>query len=148
MSHLIHSPPILRITVTNLHPSTSLTLLSWETPFDPDAFESGVFQVTERGSTARILNAGSKMKHNLPAKREAYIELEPRHAVTKDVTLEGPGIFLEKGKEYNVQAKGLWKMVWHANVADVGERELKLSAGTTGFMSWEYESDVVTVKVG
>jgi len=147
MSHIVHSPQTLRITLTNLHPSTSLTLLSWGTPLDPDGIESGVFQITERSSATKILRAGSRIRHRVPPKRDAFIELEPRHAVTKDIMLEGPRVSLEKGKEYEVQARGLWKVVWHASVAHVGEKTLKLSAGATGFMSWEYESDVVTVKI-
>jgi len=147
MSYIVHSPPTLRITVTNLHPFTSLTLLSWDTPFDPDGLESGAFQITERGSATKILNTGSKTRHNGPPKRDAFIELEPRHAVTKDVTLEGPRLPFQKGKEYDIQARGRWKVVWHANVTDVGEKALKLGAGATGIISWEYESNVVTVKI-
>ena len=68
--------------------------------------------------------------------------------MTKDITLEGPKFSFEKGKEYNIQARGYWKVVWHASVAHAGEKALKLSAGATGIMSWEYESDVVTIKIG
>jgi len=148
MNHIIHSPQTLRVTVTNLHPASSLTLLSWGTPLDPDGLESGVFQITERGSTTKILSTVSRSRHRTSPKRDAFIELEPLHAVTKDITLEGPRVSFEKGKEYDVQARALWKVVWHASVKDVGEKTLKLGAGATGFMNWEYESDVVTVKVG
>ena len=148
MSHIVHSPQILRVTVTNLHPASSLTLLSWGTPLDPDGLESGVFHITERRSATRILNVVSRTRHSLPPKRDAFIELEPQHAVTKDITLEGPKFSFEKGKEYNIQARGYWKVVWHASVAHAGEKALKLSAGATGIMSWEYESDVVTIKIG
>jgi hypothetical protein len=67
--------------------------------------------------------------------------------VTKDVTLDGPKLPFQKGKEYDIQARGHWKVVWHANVIAVGEKALKLGAGATGYMSWEYESNVVTVKM-
>jgi hypothetical protein len=146
MNHIVHSPPILRVTITNLHPSTSLTLLSWDTPLDPYGLESGAFEITERDSKTRILNVGPKTRHNGPPKRDAFIELEPQHAVTKDITLEGPKLPFQKGREYDIQARGHWKVVWHASVEDVGEKALKLSAGATGIMSWEYESNVVTVK--
>jgi hypothetical protein len=140
------SPPTLLVTATNLHDSTSLTLLTWDTPFDDKALPLGIFNIknTETGELMR--NLGLKINRVTPPPREAYLEIEPRNAVTKEVVLSEPAAKLEKGVEYEVQAKGRWKAVWHASVKDIGDENLKKMGGGTGVITWNFESDVVRVK--
>jgi len=75
------------------------------------------------------------------------VELLPRHAVTKDVSLDDPDIELEPGHSYDVQVKSIWKAVWHANSKDVGENLLKRGGGPTGLVNWEYESNIFRLDV-
>lgn len=75
--------------------------------------------------------------------RADMLELAPRHAVTKDITLEGDGWALERGKEYRVRASGKAMVVWYAVVTADAERTLKVGGGPTGSMGWVFDSEVV-----
>jgi hypothetical protein len=90
---------------------------------------------------------GIKINRLLPPSREDFLELAPRHAITKDVYLEGPGFALEKGKTYDVQAHGKWKAVWHASVTAIGEANLMKMGGPTGLVNWDFESDIIQLRV-
>ena len=138
------SPPTIVATVTNMHPSTTLTLFKWDTPFDDQAMLLGIFQIknTEDGST--LPPAGIKLNRQLPPPEDAFIEIAPRSAIAKEIVLGGPGARLRKGRKYEVQAKGNWKAVWLASAADVGYRNLQRMGGGTGVVSFDFESNPVT----
>jgi hypothetical protein len=140
------SPPTLQITATNLHHSTSLTLLTWDTPFDDKALLLGVFHLVDTSANEALPLPGLKVNRQLPPPRDAFLEIKPRHAITKEIALDGPAVKIEKGKEYDVQARGKWKAVWHASVVDIGDENLKRMGGGTGVMTWDYESEVVRIK--
>jgi hypothetical protein len=140
------SPPTLLVTATNLHDSTSLTLLKWDSPFDDKALLLGVFNIKDAKTGELLPNVNMKIRRVTPPPRDAFLEIEPRSAITKEIVLSEPGSKLEKGAEYDVQAKGKWKAVWHASVKEVGDENLKKMGGGTGVMTWDFESDAVRVK--
>jgi hypothetical protein len=137
----------VRVTLTNLHTTTSVTVLLWDSPFDPQAVQTGVFRITDPSTNQEIPSLGMKVNRRLPPSREDFLELEPRHAITKDVVLGTPGLNLEKGKTYAVQAKGRWRAVWHASVLDIGEDNLKRAGGPTGLINWDFETDILELAV-
>jgi hypothetical protein len=147
LSQTDSSRPSVRVTLTNYHPSTSVTVLIWSTPFDPQAVPLGIFRVTDRSTKQDVPMLGIKINRLLPPSREDFLELAPRHAVTKNVYLEAPGLALEKGKTYDVQAHGKWKAVWHASLKAIGEVNLMKMGGPTGLVSWDFESDVIQLEV-
>jgi len=140
------SPPTVLVTVTNLHESTSLTLLTWDTPFDDKALLLGIFRITDLAANFEIPSPGLKINRALPPPRDALLELEPRHAITKEIVLDGPGAQLEKGTTYEVKAKGSCKAVWHASAADIGEDNLIKMGGGTGVIGWDFESNVLRLQ--
>lgn len=87
------------------------------------------------------------VKHSLAPTKDDLIELGPRRAVTKDIQLLSSEWMLQRGRIYDVQCRGRWKVVWHASVGDVGERALKLGAGPTGVVEWEVGSEVLRIRV-
>jgi hypothetical protein len=139
--------PSVRVTLTNYHPSTSVTVLVWSSPFDPQAVPLGIFRVTDQSTKQDVPMLGIKINRLLPPSREDFLELAPRHAVTKDVYLEAPGLALEKGKTYDVQAHGKWKAVWHASLTAIGEANLMKMGGPTGLVNWDFESDILQLRV-
>jgi len=139
-------PQTLLVTATNLHDSTALTLLTWDTPFDDKALLLGIFHIKDSTTGQEIPFPSLKVNRKLPPPRDAFLEIEPRNAITKEVVLSGPALQLEKGIDYEVQAKGKWKAVWHASVKDVGDENLKKMGGGTGVVSWEFESESVHFK--
>ena|ERR1700761_6125412 len=134
--------PSIKVTITNYHFSTTVSLLMWDSPFDPQAVATGMFHIVDRSSGKEVPSLGLRMSRLLAPKAEDFVELLPRHAVTKDVPLEEPDIVLEKGKTYDVQVRSTWKAVWHANIKESGEAQLKRIGGPTGLVNWEYESNV------
>lgn len=140
------SPPTLLVTATNLHDSTSMTLLKWDTPFDDKALVLGIFDIKNVKSGETLPNLNLKLNRVTPPPRDAFLEIEARNAISKEIVLSEPGAKLEKDVEYEVQAKGRWKAVWHASVKDVGDENLKKMGGGTGVMTWDFESDVVRFK--
>jgi hypothetical protein len=140
-------PPTLLVTATNLHDSTSMTLLKWDTPFDDKALLLGIFDIKNVKSGEMLPNLNMKLNRITPPPRDAFIEIEPRNAITKEIVLSEPGAKLEKDAEYDIQAKGKWKAVWHASVKDIGDENLKKMGGGTGVMTWDFESNVVRLKV-
>lgn len=103
----------------------------------------GIFQFTDPSTKAELPLVGLKINRVLPPPRDAFLEIEPRHAITKEIVLDNLGLKLEKGKEYDVKAKGRWKAVWHASVLDVGDKNLKNMGGGTGVMTWDFETDSI-----
>ena len=137
------SPPTLVATVTNMHESTTITLLKWDTPFDDQAMLLGLLEIKNTEDGSILPPAGIKLNRQLPPPEDAFIEIAPRNAIAKDIVLGGPGARLRKGRKYEVQAKGSWKAVWLASVADVGYRNLQRMGGGTGVVNFEFESNPV-----
>lgn len=137
----------VRVTLTNTHPKTTISVLNWDTPFDPSAVALGVFKVVDKSTNEEVPPLGLKINRLLPPPEEDYLLLKPQHAITKDIVLDAPGFTLENGKSYDVQARGKWKAVWHADSANVGVENLRRIGGPTGPLNWEFESDVCQVKV-
>ena len=137
------SPPTIIVTVTNMHDTTTMTLLKWDTPFDDQAMLLGLFQIKNTGDGSILPPAGIKLNRQLPPPEDAFLEIAPRTAVAKEIKLSGPGARLRKGRKYEVQAKGSWKAVWQASVADVGYGNLQKMGGGTGVAQFEFESNPV-----
>jgi hypothetical protein len=139
--------PSVRVTATNYHHSTAISVLMWSSPFDPQAVATGMFRVVDRSTGKEVPTAGLKITRLLAPKAEDFVELLPRHAVTKDVSLDEPDISLEPGRSYDIQVRSTWKAVWHANSKDVGEGLLKRQGGPTGLVNWDYESNVFRLDI-
>jgi hypothetical protein len=140
------SPPTIIATVTNLHESTTVTLLTWDTPFDEKALLLGLFTIKDIEHDHTIPSPGLKLNRKLPPPKEAFLEIAPRHAIAKEIVLEGPGAQLEKGARYEIQSKGRWKAVWQASVAAIGYGNLQKMGGGTGVVGIDFESNVIDIK--
>jgi hypothetical protein len=140
------SPPTILVTASNLHQSTSLTLLTWDTPFDEKALLLGIFTFIDTGTNELVPSPNLKLNRGLPPPRDAFLEIGPRHAITKEIVLDGTGVKLVRGKEYDIQAKGRWKAVWHASVLDVGDQNLKKMGGGTGVNTWGFDTATLRIK--
>jgi hypothetical protein len=139
--------PSIKVTIINYHYSTTVSLLMWDSPFDPQAVATGMFRVVERSSGEEVPSLGMRVSRLLAPKAEDFVELLPRHAVTKDVPLEEPDIVLESGKSYDIQVRSTWKAIWHANIKESGEAQLKRIGGPTGLVNWDYESNVFQLDI-
>ncbi|KAF2432833.1 hypothetical protein EJ08DRAFT_647922 [Tothia fuscella] len=140
------SPPTILVTATNLHSQTSLTLLTWDSPFDDKALLLGVFRLVDLSNNEAVPSPNLRINRALPPPRDAFLEIRPRQAITKEIVLDNPAMKMQRGKDYSVQGKGQWKAVWHASVTDVGDDNLKKMGGGTGVSTWAFETEVVRIK--
>lgn len=139
-------PPTIIATVTNLHASTTITLLTWDTPFDEDALLSGIFIITDLDNGHEVPSPKRKLDRAEAPPKEAFLEVGPRSAIAKEIVLEGTGAQLEAGMQYEVSTKGRWKAVWHASVAHIGDINLRKMGGGNGVVAFDFESNAITVK--
>jgi hypothetical protein len=139
--------PAVRVTITNYHYSTTLSVLNWNSPFDEQAVAQGVFTIWDHDTGVEIKASDIKIDRILAPKKYDFLELLPRHAVTKDVPVKAEGITFKPGKNYDVKVSGRWKAVWHADAKVSGEQRLRLMGGPTGLVNWDYESNVFKLHV-
>ncbi|POS79258.1 hypothetical protein DHEL01_v202348 [Diaporthe helianthi] len=140
--------PGLSISVTNTHPSTTLTLLKWDSPLDPLALQLGLISVTPAGESAPIDMPTIKISRAMPPGADSLVTLQPGQSANSVVEL--PDMFVPKdtwaqGKA-KISMKGSWAAVWPG----VGKDDLladleRLSAlgGGEGVLTGEWESPAV-----
>lgn len=145
LSQVSSSPPTIRVNLRNRSPSTTFTILTWDTPFDPKAVALGVFRLKDIATGAEVPSLNLKINRMLPPSKDALIELAPEKDVSVEVKFEEPFMKLENGKQYQVQARGRWKGVWTAAAADVNEDSLAALGGGSGCLTGEFESNEVTI---
>lgn len=139
--------PAVRVTVTNYHTSTTISLLKWNTPFDEPAVAQGVFSIWDHDTGSKIQAQKVKVDRILAPSKADFLELLPRHAVTKDVPIKATGITLKPGKNYDIRVIGRWNAIWHADASVAGEERLRLMGGPTGLINWNYESNIFLLHI-
>ena len=154
IAQIVIDPPTVRVGITNLHPSTTVDLLVWDTPLDEDALAIGVFNIKEAATGHSLTQSSIRPERQQLPPKEAIWMLEPRHTVTRDIVLpvaDGKAfdqtLRLERGQVYHLMAKCHWKAVWYANVVGVEDGSLKKSGGSTGFWNGKFESGPVEIRV-
>lgn len=115
----------LHITVTNTHPTSSVSFLRWSTPLDPLGAAMGLFVVKplphpptdEEVEPLKTLGLKPKrlmpQSEIFPANSDQVITLEAGQSVERDVLLHEPQyVGLVKGEKYAVGVTGTWHGIW------------------------------------
>jgi hypothetical protein len=143
--------PSFRVVLTNMHPSSTVSLLVPGSVFADGALARGrAFDVRESGPLGvRLVEADPTADGDAiaTASGEDFVDILPFHAMTKDVRLRLPVPGVLPGRNYTVQARGRWRAVWHARLEDYGSGELKRMGGPTGLIDWSYTSNALEVAV-
>lgn len=141
------SPPALSLVVTNTHPSTPLTLLTWNTPLDPLVLQLGLVEVTPAGSDAPLPLATIKVSRKLPPGADALVTLGPGESKAQEVVLKEPIVPWKQveGGKARVVCKGAWKAVWVGSEVSAGA--LERMEADEGSLSGEWETEGVEVEV-
>ncbi|KAJ5889250.1 hypothetical protein N7504_010060 [Penicillium tannophilum] len=127
----IHNPTI-----------TPITILRWNTPFDPLASLLNLFEVRDT-TTGHTLAADTiKISRKLPASVNDLVEINAGETMTCDATLTG--LYLQAGHEYSVRARGIWMAVWLKGLVDVTASQLRSLSGAE---SGEFESNVAVAEI-
>ena len=137
------SPFILPITVSIHNAASSpVTVLKWGTPLDPRAGVLGVFEVCKTGSGQILAPETIKISRKLPPSAEDLVEIAAGQRLDRTVTL--PGLHLETGHEYSVQARGIWHAIWEKPLADVTASQLEDFGGAE---RGSFESNLAIVDI-
>jgi hypothetical protein len=148
LSQASQTPPTIKVKLSNSSPSTSYTVLTWDTPFDQKAIALGIFRIVDASSGTELPAMNMKLNRKLPPPRDALIEISPGNDVTQDVVFEKPLANLEQGKSYEIQAKGSWKAVWPRTANQVDDSDLGAMAGGSDCLTGPFESNKVAVAAG
>lgn len=133
------SPPTVAATISNHHSTKVITVLGWDTPFDPTAVNSGALQlyrIKSSGSNAaaesvEIPGPGMKVNRLLPPPREDLIELKPGASIERHVPLKAPWIPAD-GQNYRLRFQGQWRGLWAKSIGDISAQDLEKLGGVTG----------------
>jgi hypothetical protein len=144
-----------RVVLTNLHPSSTVSLLVPGSVLADGALArggGGVFDVRESGPLGvRLVGAadasGAVADEILSFGDEDFVDILPFHAMTKEVPLRPAVPGLRAGGNYTVQARGRWRAVWYARLEDYDFAYLKRLGGASGLIDWSYESNALEVAV-
>lgn len=134
-------PIPIKISVQN-HAQAPVTLLTWNSPLDPQAGVLGVFEVYDTGSGQGIPIDTIKVSRKLPATSEYLVEIPAGQAIDRTVKL--PPFECEEGHEYSIRAQGIWHAVWEMPLTDVKGSHL---ADLTGATREEFQSNFAHVKI-
>lgn len=138
------NPNTVKITIRNDSPDKTFSFLSWDSPFDPQAINTGVLCLKDAETGDEIPSPGLKLNRMLPPPRDDLVEISPGSSSSKELDLKSPWIPTD-GKKYQVQLRGNWRAAWAKAATDVSDRELG-SFGSDG-SSNAFESDEVELQL-
>ncbi|KAJ5756849.1 hypothetical protein N7533_006392 [Penicillium manginii] len=134
-------PVPISISIHN-NASSSVTLLTWNSPLDFQAGVLGVFEVCDIENGKALPIDTIKVSRKLPATSADLVEIPAGQAIDRTVKL--PSFECEEGHEYSIQALGIWHAVWEMPLTEVTESHL---ADLTGATRGEFKSNFAHVKV-
>lgn len=140
------SPPQVDIhiayTITNTSPHP-LAFVNWGTPLDPSAPRTGVFSFHDLSSRKEVPGLGMMINRKVPQNgifaKELVAKFEAGGVYKGEAVVKEREMKLERGKRYEVQAKGRWFWVWEGKEVESGV----LSAESKDVKSGEFGSEGV-----
>ena len=132
------SPLTVKVTIRNDSPDKTFSFLTWDSPFDPQAINTGVLCLKDSESGKTIESPGMKLNRMMPPPRDELVEIAPGSSATKELGLKSPWIPTD-GKKYQLHMRGNWRAAWAKTAADVSDGELE-ALGNDGTES-AFESD-------
>ena len=118
----------LACTIRNTDSEHALTFLTWDTPFDPTAVNTGVLSIKDAETGADIPSPGMKLNRKMPPPRDALVEIAPKSSAERELNLSSPWIPTD-GKKYQVAVHGTWRAIWQKPAAQVSDEELAALKG-------------------
>ncbi|KAI5201128.1 hypothetical protein E4T39_05365 [Aureobasidium subglaciale] len=139
------SPSVLQITLENKHPSQTFALLTWNTPLDAQALNTGAVTLEDVKTGETISGPNMKINRMMPPPRDALVEVRPQSSVAREIGLDFPWI-PKDGKTYRAQTPGSWMAVWAKSAAEVTDKEIEEMTGD-GHLSKEIFSESAEIQL-
>ncbi len=115
--------PSLLVTLRNTHPDTPYTILSWGTPFDPAALNTGIFTLVDNETGNEVEQVILQINRMSPSRND-LITIAPRIEETIEVVFDKPWMPEKKLAKYTVKAEGSFTGAWKKHKSDVTQDEL------------------------
>jgi hypothetical protein len=130
------SPLTLKVTIRNDSPDKTFSFLTWDSPFDPSAINTGVLCLKDAETGDTIDSPGMKLNRMMPPPRDELVEIGPGSSATKELALKSPWIPTD-GKKYQLRMQGKWRAAWAKAAADVSDGELEAMGGDVSESAFE-----------
>ncbi|OCL12413.1 hypothetical protein AOQ84DRAFT_419779 [Glonium stellatum] len=124
LMQLSSDPPVIRITLYNSSSSSTFTILNWDSPLDPQAFNLGIYHLEDEETGDEVEIPRLMINRLLPPPREALLEIAPESDLSIDTQLDQPWMPSHRPAKYNLYAAGQWKAIWDKPARDIRESEL------------------------
>ena len=124
LSQISQHPPSLLVTLKNNHPTTSYTILTWGTPLDSSALNTGVFTLVDEDSGKEIEQVDLQINRKMPPSQDELVTVAPGAEQTVEVVLDKPWMPNKQSAKYKVKAEGEFEGVWRKHKSDLTEDEL------------------------
>jgi hypothetical protein len=133
-------------TIRNTASEHTITFLTWDTPFDPTAVNTGVLALRNAETGADLQSPGMRLNRKMPPPRDALVEIAPKSSAERELNLSSPWIPTD-GKKYQVAVHGTWRAVWQKPATQVSDEELAALEGDEA-MQGMFDSESVEMTLG
>jgi hypothetical protein len=133
-------------TIRNTDAEHTISFLTWDTPFDPLAVNTGVLTLKDAESGADVPSPGMQLRRQMPPPRAALVDILPKSSEERELHLSSPWIPSD-GRKYAVAVRGTWTAVWRKPAAQVTDEELAALNGDE-VMDGDFDSRSVEMMLG
>lgn len=140
------SPATILVKVKNHSSSQTLTVLTWDSPLDPQAVPLGIVQVTSSETGEKAAAATALLSRLLPPPRDALVELRPGGEASNEVQIRSPAVELKRGTKYDVRLSGSWKAIWKSAKDAVTANDLDEMSGGAA-VTGPFQSEGISIDV-
>jgi hypothetical protein len=138
--------PTIHVQLRNAHPSTTFTILKWDTPFDDNPLVLGIVAISQSGVGEQIELPRIMRNRKLPPPTDALLEIPPGATVKAEIALSPPAAKLDAGKTYDVTVRGDWKAVWPRKLTEVTESDLDSLGGLDAAITGNFTSNTISIQ--
>ncbi|OQO05077.1 hypothetical protein B0A48_08097 [Cryoendolithus antarcticus] len=138
------TPSTLQVRIHNTDLERTISFLTWDTPLDPSAINTGVLSLVNANTGETIPGPDMKINRLLPPPRKDLVELVPGASTGRDLALKSPWIPTD-GTRCTVRMQGTWRAVWAKPAVQVTDLELGSMIGdqrTTAFDTRSVEMSI------
>jgi hypothetical protein len=133
-------------TIRNTDAEHTISFLTWDTPFDPTAINTGVLTLKDADTGAEIPSPNMALRRMMPPPRDAIVEIAPESSSERELNLSSPWIPTD-GKKYQVAVQGTWRAIWQKPAAQVTDEELAALKGDEAIQG-DFDSGSVEMVLG
>jgi hypothetical protein len=124
LSQKSKNPPSVLVTLKNKSPSSTYTILKWNTPLDSHAANLGVFKFLDEKTGEEIKTDKLMLRRKMPIEQDQLQEIAPGTEHTTEVSFTQPWM-PDAPAKLKVHVEGTFAAVWEKAVGDVQESELE-----------------------